>query len=617
MADQLKAEINVDNLQVGPNPTKPNKVKLLITNSGEAIRWKGNEPHLYLKGTLGSGEDALFLGEADVRQCQLSVDGEDGWYAVWNYSATAEQKFCLDIYKFDPEILAPSKNPLTITLEKVISQTAPGNASLTFEVSIPSFEQAKQALSVTKAPDKPDIINFTSEPPEGVQNFPNESVTLRWLVYELRSLELTRVGSTDFLPFDIKEDPKNKTVQGIATIKNLSVDTDFRLRGYAGSKPVDRTLGVRVLRNDWYELRKTISPGDGGYPPARDADEARALKDRTAPRFELEPTLVFNVNDQSLYAIFRHDFDGEKRALLFQTENPFGGWNFVDSRVDGQPGLFIPDGLSTSPGIYFNGQLWLLGGSQVESGNRSNEVWCFNRNDKVWTQKTWKGKKDKIWSERMGHGVVNFDNKMIWVMGGYDRTGASLNDVWALDAGDENSEWVPKGKAPWEPRCLISPTFYDNRIWVYGGTKQPKSAVLYDDLYSYSLEDGWKKMEMTGIIRGKDAREPIASCLQVFQNKLHLLGKFQTISDVDASQLVESLAFSLTNLRTRTWSRFPSDRLQNWWGDTTFSYQLVNFKARRTKENAKDSAKDDTEDRMLIARALGDRTPNIVLKVYV
>jgi hypothetical protein len=615
MAEQLKADIKVDKLRVGPHPTQPNKLELSITNSGDAIKWKGDDhPHLYLKGALGPGANALFLGEADVRQCQPSIDGEDGWYAEWDYSATAEQKFRLHIYTFNQKILAPSKNPLTITLDKVISQTAPGDAGLTFEVSIPSFKQAEQVFSVTKAPDKPDIINFTSEPPEGVQNFPNQSVTLKWRVYGLNSVELTRVGNTDFIPFKATPDSKNETVEGVAVIKDIAVDTQFRLRGYADSKPVDRILGVRVLRNDWYDLRKTIGPGDGGYPPPRNEAQARALKTDTAPRFELEPALLWNDEHGTLYAIFRHDLDGEERALLFRTQNPFAGWNFVESSVEDQPGL-VPEGFATSPGVYCNGQLWLIGGSQVELTNTSSSVWRLNPRDekKIWKKKTWSDGEDAPWSERMGHGVV-FLPPRIWVMGGCDQTGKAINDVWWLDIRDENNKWnrMPD-PAPWAPRCLISPTVYNDRIWVYGGTKQPTSAELYDDLYTSSPDGAWEKMEMTDVIKGRDGKKPVASCLQVFQNKLHLLGKFQTVAASDNSKLVESLAFSLSDVGTKIWSRFPSDRLQNWWGDTASSYQLVNFKLGRDKVK---------EDEMLIARALGDRaldvrSPNTVLKVYV
>jgi hypothetical protein len=607
MADRLKAEIVAGRFSVGPNPNPANEFTLSITNSGSAIKWDAEDPpHLYLTGDLDAGENALFLNESDVWRC-VPKCSEAGWHLDWDLTKKADKKFSLDIYTFNPTIFGTPNKPLTITFTKVVSRTAPGDAHLTFEVAIPGIEQEPQKRSISKIADKPDIINFTSNPPEGVQNFPNESVTLEWCVYDLSSVELTRVGSTDPLPIETSEDQGGKLVEGKAIIKDLSVDTEFRLRGYAGSRLIDRTLGVKVLRNDWYDLRKTISPGDGGYPPPRSEAEAEALakavKAGQPPRFELEPTLVFNANDDSLYAIFRHTLDGKKRALLFQTENPFGGWNFVESSVEGQDGVFVPEGFATSPGIYFGGELWLIGGSQVEPKNTSNEVWCFNPKEKIWRKKTWKA---EVWPRRMGHGVVWSSNR-IWVIGGCDHTGSALRDVWSLDTRNAGNEWKKAGVAPWEPRCLISPTVYDDRIWVYGGTRQPTSSELFGDLYAFSPNESgggdWEEIEIR-IIQGSEGKKPIASCLQVFQEKLHLLGKFQTVAS-DESKVVESQAFSLVSLGTKTWSRFPSDRLQNWWGERTSSYQLVNFKAGSGK------------DKMLIARALSDKPPNTVLKVYV
>jgi hypothetical protein len=169
--------------------------------------------------------------------------------------------------------------------------------------------------------------------------------------------------------------------------------------------------------------------------------------------------------------------------------------------------------------------------------------------------------------------------------------------VWSLDV--RRRHWTPHDKAPWKPRCLFHPARFENQIWLYGGAKEPFAAELYDDFYTFS--DGkWEETKLTGIIKGDKPRKPIASCLQVFQGKLCLFGKFRTIAAGDKSERVEPLAFSLTSPSTKTWNSFPSDGLKNWGPDTTFSYQLVNFK-----------------NKMLIARALSYEAPNAVLKVYV
>jgi hypothetical protein len=146
----------------------------------------------------------------------------------------------------------------------------------------------------------------------------------------------------------------------------------------------------------------------------------------------------------------------------------------------------------------------------------------------------------------------------------------------------------------------MSPTVFDSKLWMYGGVKEPFSDTLYDDLYVFA--DGqWEKKALTGIIAGdNESRRPIASCLQVFRDSLHLFGTFRTINKDDRSESIEQLAFRLSSPTTKTWTAFASDGLQNWGSDTSFSYQAVNFR-----------------DTMLIARALTYGEPNPVLKVYV
>jgi hypothetical protein len=576
MAEQpnLKASIEIaGTFKVGANPQPANQFTLKITNLGGPVQRTDKIPHLYLKGRLGSEEEALFLDEGDARDCVQTIPAD--WKADWNFSGNGI--FSLVMYTFNSTLFNKG-DVLEIDLAAVVSKTAPGDADLEFDTD---FSSLQQDISISKVADKPDIISFHSDPPEGVQNLPGENVTLKWRTYKLNNLELTQVGIADPLVCDFGQP------EGARTITSVSADMEFRLRGYDGPRPVDRTLSVRVLRNDWYDMRNVILEGDPGYPSReRDGEDETPRKG-----FVLEPTLLLNAGDQRLYGLFRHEFQGNKRALLFQTENPFGGWDFVQSSVPDQEG-FIPDGFSGSPGIYFNDKIWLMGGSQIDPGNTSNGIWCLDMKGEGF----WKKLPDAVWSKRMGHTVLEFNNA-IWVMGGRDEGGNALNDVWTFDAA--SGQWTSQGQAAWPPRCLFSPAVYEKQIWLYGGATEPFSAELYDDLYAYS-SGRWDKKEMTGIIRGNESRKPIASCLQVFQDRLCLFGKFRTVSAVDKSAIVESLAFSLSDPLAKTWSRFSSDRLQNWWGDKTFSYQLVNFR-----------------DKMLIAKALGYKEPNPVLKVYI
>jgi hypothetical protein len=573
---QLEANLVVaGSFIVGANPQPPNQFKVSISNKGDSLQLTPKKC-LYLTGTLGPGQEALFLDEADAQKCNKSSSKD--WKVLWDFSRKEEGIFRLKIFSFKK---FGKDQTVTISFSNVISKTAPqGAVALSFETD---FSDAKQALTISKTAKDPDIISFYSDPPEGVPNLPGTEVTLKWRTFKLTNRELFQSGISDPLSCNFDKD------EGAKTITCGPADMTFTLNGYHGAKKISRQLRVKVLKSGWYDLRNTVHEGDPGYLVPETEHEIRDLEIITKG-LDLEPTLLFNATNL-LYAIFRLRFADKVTTFLFQTQNPFGGWRFVKSTVPHQAG-FIPEGFATSPGVYCDDKLWLIGGSQIDPDNTSNHVWCFDPKKSAWEDRG-----AANWPPRMGHAVqVVFEDQkeQIWVMGGRDEAGNALNDVWALDGKD------PLPQKAWEPRCLFNTAVYDKKIWLYGGAKEPFSAELYDDLYVYTGGGNWQKKEMTGIIKGSESKKPIASSLQVFQGELCLFGKFRTIDPDDKSERVEPLAFSLSSASTKTWDDFPSDGLKGWGTDTTFSYQLVNFK-----------------DKMLIARALGYEERNPVLKVYV
>jgi len=571
-----------------------NEFTLVVTNPGIAIVFdpQDSPPHLYLTGSLGPGEEALFLTDKAADDCVKSVPR--GWQAQWDFSDKDKGIFRLDIYTFKTTAWNTGK-VVEVKLSQVESKTAPGEARLTFKTE--DADAKPQQLSIMKIADGPSIISFYSDPPEGVQNLPGQNVTLKWLTYELPEVELKLAGRSD----PIGKFGEDKTSY---TARKISTSMRFELTGYSGTKKHGRILDVSVLSAGWYDVENTLAEGDIGYPRPANEEEAADL-DAYEDGLTLEPTQLFNVNDQRLYGIFRYTWMEEERAFLFQTENPLAPWNLVKSSVEHGQG-FIPAGFSTSPGIYCvkDKKLWLIGGSQIDPDNTSNEIWCLD------TQKedpTWEYWGEAGWCERMGHAVVVFKDE-IWVMGGRDTAGNPLNDVWTLQPGKVkgtgNPKWERVTERAWETgRCVFHPAVMGKEIWLYGGVKEPFGDESYNDLYRYTIDGRWKKQDMTGIIQNKEATRPIASCLQLFQKQLRLFAKFRTIDQSDKSELLTAQAFSLTNPNTRTWQNFPdSDGLQGWGSDTTFSYQLVNF-----------------QDKMLVAKALGydQQSPTTVLKVYV
>jgi hypothetical protein len=570
-----------DVLRVGANPQPSNELSISISNKGEAIISEERvPPNLYLNGSLGVGDAALFSRKEDARAS--TITSPDKWQCDWEFPS--DGSFRLKIYSFEDTLFEKGES-IKITFSSVISQTAPGKAVLSFSSELSDIPQP---LEISKEANIRDIIYFKSEPEEGVRNLPGDTVMLKWRTNQLINRTLNQDSNSTPLPADFSKDEGTKRI-------SVSGSMTFRLSGHNGTERVGRDLKVSVLEPGWRVLVNTIFEGDPGYPSPANDDEVQALK-RLERKFSLEPTILFNANNVSIYAVFRYFFPEEERAFLFQTTNPFGPWTLIETSVlDPSADNRIPEGFSTSPGVYANDKLWLVGGSQVDPDIVSNQVWCLDPKEN-----TWKNLGAAGWSPRMGHAVLKFNdkgNEKIWVMGGRDAAGNALNDVWTLDVSKK--EWTPQGaRVSWNPRCMFNPAVLNDQIWLYGGAQEPFADKLFDDVHLY--QNGvWTRKEIIGVI-SETSVKPIASCLQEFKGRLYLFGKFKTIAAGDKSEEVNPLAYSLTNPSTNTWSSISNEGLKDWGGDTTFSYQVVNFK-----------------NMMLIARALSYEQPNPVMKVYV
>jgi Kelch motif protein len=580
---QIETEIKGD-LRVGANPNPANGLAWEIKNLGSAISLpaEGGIFSFFLAGPLGSSEKALFLNEADARSCTRKLPR--GWSATWNFQP--KDTFRLQISTFEKSVLNANAT-LKIEFLTVVSKTGPGSAVLDFGFGFGKEpKQVSRQIKINKIAPKTGIIAFYSDPPSGVSNLPGQDVTLKWRTNKLVDVKLVQKGVTYPLVSDFNED------EGSYVLKAVTTEATFTLSGQ-GQPSDSLELVVRILPHGWHEASNFILEGDPAYPKPANQEEREALDLLPRKEFALEATQLFNANNQSLYAVFRHTWQDQERASLYQTENPLARWNFVESSVPDQTG-WIPAGFAGSPGVYFDDHLWLIGGSQIDPDNTSNVVWRFDPQKKIWQNMGVAG-----WSPRMGHAVLVFRNK-IWVMGGRSSSGNALGDIWSYDSRALKWERV-SAKAPWEPRCLFHPAVFGDRIWLYGGTKEPFSSKLFSDVWIYPpyAGDTWEDLKITGILQNVLGKGPVASCLEVFNGKLYLFGKFLS-SATDGSGLVEPGAFSLSDPLTRKWEPLVSDDLRNWGGTNSFSYQLVNF-----------------QNKILVAKALAYDQPNLTLKLFV
>ena len=226
------------------------------------------------------------------------------------------------------------------------------------------------------------------------------------------------------------------------------------------------------------------------------------------------------------------------------------GKDFMEIESDGHK---LND-MSHSPGVASDGKLWLIGGSSVNPKKCSNEVWCYQKNER--NENEWV--RDKIssrFTERMGHCVVEFKNK-IWVLGGLNGSDP-LNDVWSYDQKekDENKKWHQvTANAKWPARCLFAalvtptvgvPPFDSEKIWIYGGTKDPDEIEPRIDLWSTTDGVNWEEAKIFEL--GPLPGQPNGATLLWADNRLHLAGSFKagTREDSDNGATLSATVYSL------------------------------------------------------------------------
>ena len=111
--------------------------------------------------------------------------------------------------------------------------------------------------------------------------------------------------------------------------------------------------------------------------------------------------------------------------------------------------------------LFYNNQLWVLGGLNVSSVNGNNEIWVSSDQGTNWTQKN----ATEHWSGRNEHQAVVFQNK-IWVIGG-SSANSPLSDVWSSSDGEN---WTQEtSSASWSKRRSYQVVVFNNRLYLIGG----------------------------------------------------------------------------------------------------------------------------------------------------
>jgi hypothetical protein len=165
---------------------------------------------------------------------------------------------------------------------------------------------------------------------------------------------------------------------------------------------------------------------------------------------------------------------------------------------------------------YFNGALWVLGGSGTSI---TNQIYKSADDGATWTQIT--PSAGDNFTPRLDFTALSFDNSL-WVIGGItDTSGHRTNSTYrSLDG----TSWIlmPASLATGGIYTAVSShasVVYDNRMWVLGGIGNSGSTSEEDDVW-YST-DGWNWAETTSAAAfgGRYDHSSVA-----YQNKIWVIG---------------------------------------------------------------------------------------------
>jgi hypothetical protein len=120
---------------------------------------------------------------------------------------------------------------------------------------------------------------------------------------------------------------------------------------------------------------------------------------------------------------------------------------------------------------FFDGRLWMYGGSELPGNVFHNEIWSSPDGEH------WSKNGTAAWPGRDSTTVITFQGKL-WLFGGATHrdqvtgaTDAFLNDIWSSDDGMQWTQMT--ASAPWSPRDYPRVVVFKDELYLLGGQKHP------------------------------------------------------------------------------------------------------------------------------------------------
>ena len=394
MADEvlpLNCEIIESNVEVGSGKKDTNRIVLKVTNtSAEPITFSGPGARGEFSIAISIGLRPEDLVAASDESTAINIQAPSNWQPNPYKNLDGQAAWS---YRLPRPVLAGNES-VQIKLTQFESHTDPGKAMITIRAAISNYNVFQpNPLPVEKKTINFDLLYFTADPPYIITDDDRKQFKLKWNAAKAQRAVLSgnnvkleefqdgRGGFQSEKPFTYANEKPSFT-----TIYKLVV-TDKADE----SKSKEQQLTVQVLKPGWYSVNFPY-----GYP-----------------------AVLCSMDGVKLYGIFI----SKGKAGLYASEYPYAGWTLENSNV--------PEGMETSPAVYFGNKLWLVGGSTANPDIRKNEIWCYER-----VLGEWKKQEKVPWTARMGHACVVF-NKKLWVLCGNDETGTSINEIWAAELKGE------------------------------------------------------------------------------------------------------------------------------------------------------------------------------------
>jgi hypothetical protein len=160
-------------------------------------------------------------------------------------------------------------------------------------------------------------------------------------------------------------------------------------------------------------------------------------------------------------------------------------------------------------GLVYDGKMWIMGGFD-SSFDSLNDVWS-SPDGINWTEIT----NEAGWSLRHGASAVVYDDKM-WIMGGGTPNSSftTLSDVWSSSDG---VNWTYESNAPWTPRRYSSLVNFQGKMFLIGGLDASNGDL--NDVWSSTDGINWTQEVADAPWEGKGGHQAV-----IYNNEIWIMG---------------------------------------------------------------------------------------------